>query len=40
MGLEKARNNLTPKEIKLTRFGVMPDGGGYQFYVLEQTVKR
>ncbi len=40
MGLEKAFNNLTPKEIKKTRFGVMPDGGGFKFYVLEQAVKR
>jgi hypothetical protein len=40
MGLEKAFKGLTPKEIKNTRFGVMPDGGGYRFYVMEQAVKR
>ena len=40
MGLEKAFNNLTPKDIKKTRFGVQPDGGGFKFYVLEQAVKR
>ena len=40
MGLEKAQNNLTPKDIKKTRFGVQAEGGGYRFYVLEQTVKR
>ncbi len=39
MGLEKAFNNLTPKEIKKTRFGVQPDGGGFKFYVLEQAIK-
>jgi hypothetical protein len=40
MSLEKAFNNLTPKDIKKTRFGVQPDGGGFKFYVLEQAVKR
>jgi hypothetical protein len=41
MGLEKAKNNLTPKDIKNTRFGVQADGnGGFSFFVLEQNVKR
>ena len=40
MGLEKAVNNLTPKDIRKTRFGVQPDGDGFKFYVLEQSIKR
>ena len=40
MGLEKAVNNLTPKDIKKTRFGGLPDGDGYKFNVLEQVIKR
>jgi hypothetical protein len=40
MGLEKSFNGLTPKDIKKTRFGVQPDGGGFKFYVLEQATKR
>jgi len=40
MGLEKAFNNLTPKDIKKTRFGVQVDGSGFKFYVLEQAIKR
>jgi hypothetical protein len=40
MGLERAFNNLTPKEISKTRFGVQPEGDGYKFYVLEQAKKR
>jgi hypothetical protein len=40
MGLERAFNDLTPKDIKKTRFGVQPDGGGFKFYVLEQVRKR
>ena len=40
MNLEKAENNATPKEIRLTRFGVQPDGDGFKFYVMEQSLKR
>jgi hypothetical protein len=40
MGLEKAKNNLTPKDIKRTRFGVQAEGDGFVFFVLEQAVKR
>ena len=40
MGLERAFNNLTPKDIRKTRFGVRPEGDGFEFYVLEQIIKR
>jgi hypothetical protein len=40
MALEKAQNNLTPKDIKKTRFGVQTDGAGFKFIVLEQSIKR
>ncbi len=40
MGLERSYRNLTPKDIKKTRFGVLPDGSGFKFYVIEQVRKR
>ena len=35
--LEVSYANRQPSEIRRTIFGVRPDGGGYQFYVIEQT---
>jgi hypothetical protein len=40
MAKERAFNNLTPKDIKKTRFGVQPEGDGFKFYVMEQIIKR
>jgi hypothetical protein len=40
MNKERAYNNVTPKEIRLTRFGVQTDGAGFQFIVIEQSLKR
>jgi hypothetical protein len=40
MALERAYQNATPKEIRLTRFGVQSEGGGFKFVVIEQSLKR
>jgi len=40
MAKEKAENNATPKEIRLTRFGVRAEGDDFSFYVMEQSLKR
>jgi hypothetical protein len=40
VALERAYRNATPKEISKTRFGVQAFGDGYEFYVLEQILKR
>jgi hypothetical protein len=40
MGIERAFQNATPKEIRVTRFGVQSDGAGYKFFVIEQALKR
>jgi hypothetical protein len=40
MALERAQNNVTPKDIRVTRFGVQSDGAGFKFYVVEQVLKR
>jgi hypothetical protein len=40
MRLERAQNNVTPKDIRVTRFGVQSDGAGFKFYVVEQILKR
>jgi hypothetical protein len=38
--LEQAYAGAAPKRIKLTRFGVQPDGDGFKFYVIEQSLRR
>jgi hypothetical protein len=40
MAKERAYQGATPKEIRLTRFGVQPEGDGFKFYVMEQSLKR
>ena len=38
--LERSYAGTNAKRIGRTRFGVQPEGGGFRFFVLEQTVKR
>jgi hypothetical protein len=40
VGMERAHQNASPKEIRKTRFGVQPEGDGFKFYIMEQTLKR
>ena len=40
VGMERAYQNASPKEIRKTRFGVQPEGDGFKFYIMEQTLKR
>jgi hypothetical protein len=40
IALERAYNGLTPKDIRKTRFGVIAEGGGFKFVVIDQMVKR
>jgi hypothetical protein len=40
VALERAKaGSRAPKDIKKTRFGIKEDGGGFVFYVIEQTYK-
>jgi hypothetical protein len=40
VNLEGRHQGLTPKNIKTTRFGVVPNGSGFKFIVLEQTTRK
>ena len=37
--MEKAYQNKTIAEIKYTRFGILSDGGGFKFNVINQMLK-
>lgn len=38
-GLEQAKAGSRAKKIRMTRFGLLPDGNGYKFYVMRQTYR-
>ncbi|MEA1950994.1 MAG: hypothetical protein U9N87_06385, partial [Planctomycetota bacterium] len=38
-GLEQSKAGNRNKKIRMTRFGLLPDGDGYKFYVLRQNYR-
>ena len=36
-GLEQTKSGSRAKKIRMTRFGLLPDGDGYKFYVMRQS---
>ena len=39
LGLERDKAGSRAKKIRMTRFGLLPDGDGYKFYVMRQTYR-